>query len=461
MGRRLLALFLLLSGLRAFAQNDDLPASSLPAQFAGEQKDRPASPDSAPMLLVNPEDLRRFIDDYLESKKGDVAKEPISEEKRYPTFRLTGFFHLDDVYIIQETRNRLTVGNAGDGLMFRRARLATTGNLTDNITYIMEFDFAAFQPLFVDVWANFADIPILGNIRIGRWRQPFGMSELTSIRELPFLERSLTFALSPFRQTGIGAFDTALGERATWAISAYRFNTDFFGNVIGHSGGYGAAVRLTALPHFADESNLVHLGFDYSFNDPEDNAIRLFHTPEVFAADSPVGNTVVVEDSIPFFVDTGLVPTAFTNLFNVEAACVSGPFALQSEMRWLRVDQGQGNIRVIPAVYAYVRYILTGENQTYDKKAAVLTRIKPLRPVRLGGGGWGAWEVAARWSYIDLNGTLGDGPGRALNDLTFGINWYLNERSKFQFNYIHAFLNDPTLGPSNADIFALRFQMDF
>ena len=53
------------------------------------------------------------------------------------------------------------------------------------------------------------------------------------------------------------------------------------------------------------------------------------------------------------------------------------------------------------------------------------------------------------------------GPGRRLNDLTFGVNWYVNGFTKFQFNYIRAFLNDPTNGRSDANIVALRTQIDF
>ncbi|WP_390620759.1 porin [Gimesia algae] len=54
-----------------------------------------------------------------------------------------------------------------------------------------------------------------------------------------------------------------------------------------------------------------------------------------------------------------------------------------------------------------------------------------------------------------------------MTDLTLGLNWYLNQFTKFQFNYIHAFLqssparNGPIVNDSNADIFAIRAQVDF
>jgi phosphate-selective porin OprO/OprP len=100
----------------------------------------------------------------------------------------------------------------------------------------------------------------------------------------------------------------------------------------------------------------------------------------------------------------------------------------------------------------------------------VLGRIKPRRPWG-DCGGIGAWEIAARYSYIDLNpaapfsaggaGLLdGQPPGGALNDATFGLNWYLNANLKVQFNYIRAMLNVADTH-STTNIVALRTQLDF
>ncbi|MFM8220119.1 MAG: porin, partial [Planctomycetaceae bacterium] len=73
--------------------------------------------------------------------------------------------------------------------------------------------------------------------------------------------------------------------------------------------------------------------------------------------------------------------------------------------------------------------------------------------------GWGAWEVAGRWSYIDLNSR--DIQGGRLNDATLGLNWYLTANAKVQFNYIRAFLDNPVHNDSVTNIFGLRTQIDF
>jgi len=113
---------------------------------------------------------------------------------------------------------------------------------------------------------------------------------------------------------------------------------------------------------------------------------------------------------------------------------------------------------MLPAAYPQMGDLLTGEVRPFNKTAGVFGRLKPSRPWG-DDGGWGALELAARYSYLDLNG-LGFEGGR-LNDLTIGVNWYLNQYMKFQVNYIRAFLNNPMHSASDADVIAMRAQADF
>jgi phosphate-selective porin OprO/OprP len=292
-----------------------------------------------------------------------------------------------------------------------------------------------------------------------------GMTELTSIRELPFLERPLPFALSPFRQTGIMLFDTAFEERMTWAISGYRYLSDAFGNTYADAGGYGVATRITALPIDYGDTGLVHLGFDYSYNDPGRDQVLLAYTNEFLASQNPTlglaGLSVLPIIGTPPFVSTGLMPTNRTNIFNIEGAASWGRLLFQSEARWAQVDLLDGTTNTFPGAYAHLRYVLTGETIPYNRQNGVFGRVKPAQPADLACGYWGAWEVAARVSYIDLNGINLPGPGRRLTDVTLGVNWYLSEHTKFQFNYIHADLDDPVLGGSQAATYAVRGQIDF
>jgi phosphate-selective porin OprO/OprP len=86
----------------------------------------------------------------------------------------------------------------------------------------------------------------------------------------------------------------------------------------------------------------------------------------------------------------------------------------------------------------------------------MIGQILPLRKI---GRGPGAWELATRWSAINLNDR--DVHGGQLEDWTFGVNWYLNANSKVQFNYIVASLDDSLDRRSTTGLFGLRGQLDF
>lgn len=80
--------------------------------------------------------------------------------------------------------------------------------------------------------------------------------------------------------------------------------------------------------------------------------------------------------------------------------------------------------------------------------------MKPKRNF-LKEGGLGAWEVAARFSHLDLNdeGIIG---GR-LNNVTVGLNWYLNPNMRVMWNFVYADRDDV----GDASIFQMRAQIDF
>ena len=59
----------------------------------------------------------------------------------------------------------------------------------------------------------------------------------------------------------------------------------------------------------------------------------------------------------------------------------------------------------------------------------------PSRPFDPGRGGWGAWEIAARYSTIDLNDK--DIFGGRQENVTLGLNWYANSNIRFMLDYIN------------------------
>jgi phosphate-selective porin OprO/OprP len=102
----------------------------------------------------------------------------------------------------------------------------------------------------------------------------------------------------------------------------------------------------------------------------------------------------------------------------------------------------------------------------YNKFYAAPANVVPLENafwVRNGSGccgGWGAWQVGVRYNAIDLNDNGIN--GGTLNSFTFGVNWFLNPNTKWQFNY--DFTNRgqvKTVAAGDINSFGTRFQYSF
>ena len=389
-----------------------------------------------------------------------AATAACAAKPKYPTARLTGFFQADAGLFSQDAANIAAVGDIQDGADFRRARLAAVGEVANNVGYSAEFDFAfPGRPSLMDVWLELRQLSMLQNLKIGLYRQPFGLDGLTSVKELTFIERGLPFAFLPFRQIGAMTYGTNQAQDVTWAVSGFRFPTDFFGGQIGDNGGYGLATRLTGLLLDNGEQGVLHVGGAYSVIDPANDLVRYLSPPEFFIAET--GGAAFVPATgltfVPPFVDTGPIPTDVVNLFEADLAATSGPYHGQAEVIYAVVSRPNGSTVAFSGLSTQAAWIVTGEHRPYNRKSGVLGRVVPAHP--FGKHGRGACELAARWSYLDLNDA--DVRGGRLNDVTLGLNWYLNQFTKFQFNYIRASLDSPRNGSSDASILAARAQVDF
>lgn len=393
---------------------------------------------------------------------------------KYPNVEVHGVFQADSGWFHQDANSFATVGDIQDGADFRRARLSANGGIVENVNYFFQMDFAfPGRPTFTDVWFEVTKVPWLGNVRVGQWKQPFSLEVVSSFRYTTFPERSLLFqAFVPFRHIAVGFYDWSESERMTWAASVYRSGQDQFGDSIADSGGYAGVGRVTGLPWYdedCDGAAYLHLGAAYNYVAPNNRLARFRTIPEFFIGDQApgvIGTAGIpvpgVINGTPFFVDTTTFGVNHYNLAGTELLWVEGPLSVQSEFMYLSATRTNGVGANFPGAYVTVGYFLTGEHRPYQRKLGQIDRIKPFRNFTFSGPdgtGWGAWELAARWSYIDLNSK--DIQGGRLDDVTLGLNWYLNPFVKVQFNYIRAMLDNPTHGSSNTDIYGLRAQMDF
>jgi phosphate-selective porin OprO/OprP len=113
--------------------------------------------------------------------------------------KIGGRLMTDWLWSSEDTKIKQYVGEQEDGVEIRRARLYFSGLIYDNVEYKLQFDFAGGDADLKDAYLGLTDFP-LGKLRMGHFKEPFSLEELTSSKYITFLERALPniFAVSCF-----------------------------------------------------------------------------------------------------------------------------------------------------------------------------------------------------------------------------------------------------------------------
>lgn len=340
----------------------------------------------------------------------------------------------------------------GDGVEFRRARLYISGTLWEDYLFKAQYDFAGGGADFKDAFLGMQNIPAVGTILVGQILEPFSLEELTSSNYITFMERALPNAFAPSRKSGIRASNEFLDKRMTYGLGFFYGDTDNDGDSnFDDITNIDFTLRLTGLLYYENKGqNLLHLGLGYShqFRDEGKTTVRYRNRPESHLTDA-------------LLVDTGNINTDSADLLNPEVALVWGPISFQGEYFWTKLDSSAANDPAFQGAYAYGSWFITGENRPYSTSSGVFGRVKPNKNFHpTGKGGPGAWEIGVRWSWLDLNDEQIRGGEE--DNITVGVNWYLNPNYRILFNFVFADAEDRSdAKDGKANILQTRFQMDF
>lgn len=324
-----------------------------------------------------------------------------------PEFKVRGRLNLD--YGIHDDDDI----DLDDGFLVRRTRIGVQGTIDENWSGIVEYDFAENS-------TNAQDVALMrkwqgGTLKFGSFKVPMGMEEVASTNNIPFLERaSANTALVDARRLGIGY--------------------DYYGDVMGFQGmvygrglgtneagddPVGIAGRFIYAPKLG--GNQLHLAASVAYEDVRDYNVRRYRDRPEARAD---GNRLI---------DTGNISDVDTTLkFGLEAAYQSGPFNVVAEYFNVDVSREAGEEPTFSGYYVQGVWIVTGEKRSY--------RNGIFRGLTPGSAERGAWELAVRYSSIDL---VDSGfQGGEQDTVTFGVNYYANANVRFMCNYIMVDVKD-------------------
>jgi phosphate-selective porin OprO/OprP len=366
------------------------------------------------------------------------------------------------------------------GTEIKRARIGVQGTAFNDIAYQAEIDVAALSG---NVAAAARDLYVQYNglrpfsFTVGNIKPQTGL-------EASFSDRSnaQTFIESSMLTSMITAPGTRyVGLRANTGGANWSTTLGVYGDDVNNNGvatpneeGFGIHARATFAPVNSADA-LLHLGASGYWREGA--------TGRTAAADSIVSQLRVraqPESTIDSarLVDTGNLGFADTvQLLALEAALMRGPVGLQAEWGQMQVDQAGRPDLKFSGAYVGANWFLTGESRVYDARTGVFTRFTPRNIMDSASSSWGAWELAARWSTIDLNSGENNTDGVALfgarggeeTNYTLGLNWYWNAYFRMMLNYIHADAENRTNavpGPGSpeggeADLIALRVQQEW
>ena len=381
-------------------------------------------------------------------------------------------------YVQTDFRSYNGDGAPPDTFTVRRARFGFQGNYGTHFQFGILLDSSpGTGAVLRDVYVN-AKFNDAFQIQAGQFKEPFAQELLTGVTQIDFVERGMQALLYPS------------------ASSAYRspgavIHGDINGGAIQYWAGAFNGKGFNVTNTSSVPESVGRLRF-YPWRSKKDSALQglAFGGAISYGKTRGLSNELTASMTIPDFAYT-YFPQFQVNgnvwRYEGEFTYLKGPWGFRDEYVQATYDRtGVGTLTLgglgfanLPNVRfrawnSSATFLLTGEKRPENGTPRVKHAF--LGPDLGGGGhGWGAWELAARYSGIQ-----GKEPGIFFNNLltpqnvpgfdfhtdefTFGVNWYPNYWVRFQSNVSIDRLKQPsTIGatPQNYVVFLQRLQYRF
>src|SRR5437762_4739031 len=384
---------------------------------------------------------------YREKAIVEEEKAPIYVQQRGPELKLVlgGYIQVNfEDGDVSAFEGRFGLTALKDRFRVRRARINLTGDFAEKFDFKVEGDFensdglsssrTAFEAtdIFIN-WHQFAE----ANIKVGQWKAPFGLEQITPDPSLIIIERSLpTGALTPERQIGVQVWGkpfTNVWPEQKDLLTYYAgiFNGNGRNTSINDNNNFMYVGRLELMPFkgkiFGQDSSLK-LGGDV-LNSRDDKGTNISQTLNLLVnADGSLSPFVLpgADERTAWSVDTW---------FNL------GSFDLIGEYFQEKVN-GR-TVNGMPPGFA-----------DFTTNGYYITAAYFLIPKKL--------QAAVRWEDLHPGQMGNDG----IHSITGGLNYYIHgDDLKLMINYIHTWSDfreaNPQFGQDQFDEVIARAQLMF
>ena len=452
-----------LSGSRALAQQTTPPADELRAlrQKVEELEQKLKSFESSHLAATPPntnstrriEELdqkvrvlerQRELEKETADAKAKEAPKITVAEKGFGFASADGNFGLQLKGVLQ-VDSRTFFNDSGiagnDGILLRRARPILQGTVYRDFDFLFVPDFGGTgAPQIYDAYVNYQYSPAL-QLQAGKFKTPVGLEQLQADKDILFNERSLVTDLVPNRDLGFQLHGDVLNGSISYAAGIFNGigdarnsnNADIEDNKAFAGRLFFQPLKtssLTALQGFG-------FGLGGSYEDihgtsatalPNNNGFSTVGQ-QLFFAYNPTNRTVVA--------------TGQHWRLSPQASYFYGPLGLLAE--YAISDQAVGLTGSGPSRSAHLDntawqvsagWVLTGEDASFNG-------VTPRHSFNPRQGGWGAWQLVARYSQLDVDSAAFPLYSDALTsahsaqEWSIGLNWYLNRNIKVATSFAH------------------------
>lgn len=386
----------------------------------------------------------------------------VNPENSSHWFKLSGVMRFDETFFMGSHRDKQN--DFPNGANIRAIEAYLDGGVGENWEYTVQLAFRNGQTFFSDTWISYLGLLTENNqIFVGRisgnW---FGLDNSNSTSWNAFLERSLP-SIAFYPGDGIGAMTDVWGDSWAVTLSASQPDQSIQPNVRGGDRVAGmrdrwkGTLRATVAP-LHEVGDVWHFGVSGAWREI---VTKNPNGAPVLTVLGYSANPSARARSTRALLDTttgnngAYIRANNVKLFNVEVARQYGPFMLEGEYTDAyvnRIGDSLGTVR-FAGWNLQTRYMLTGEVHAYDVRDGNFGSIDPK-------GTHGAFEVVARYDFLDLNSK--NVRGGTEHDVTVGLNWFVNPVVRLSANYIRANIHPANNAQKrNLDIIGLRAQLRF
>jgi phosphate-selective porin OprO/OprP len=400
-------------------------------------------------------ELQKIFSEMLLSRTLETA-----EEKQLRTIYDDGFYLTgkDDQLKIggwaQADFRGFESGHPGNTeFLTRRARLDFRGVLEHDFAFRVYAGFAGASAKLTEAWLEYRKYPAR-RLRVGQFKVPFSLEASYSARWIRFVERAMgPTNLAPFEDIGVQVFGASQNKKLEYAVGVFNGRGKNASDV---NDDMDIAARLVLQPWRGGGNPWVkglYFGASATAGEADESlAGRSYRT-------APRTNFLTFEP--------GVTHDGLRIRGGVEMEWLAGPLGLSGEYLMSRredVSLGAAQQTVDSrSWYLSTTYMLTGEKQRRSKT------IVPIKTFDPGKGGWGAWELSARYEEFETNDealALGLFAGTdRVQAVTGGVSWWPNKHTKVRFEVVHSWFDDPVSVSGDLrdeeTAYLARFQFNF